>query len=357
MTNILNNFFQNPILFVITSFVVSYLSCIPLLIFLKKFRILDRPNERSSHKAPTARGGGLSILFVLIIWTTVFFLNGIKGNHIFLCLILFVVALVSLIDDIRGLSSLLRLIIHFTGAFFFIFFYKLYDISDHTISIFEHQYFMFIIRFCIWLILLIFLVGYTNAFNFMDGINGIAGFQAAISANAMGYIAQHFGNEVSLPIIFCYVLGGSSLGFLPYNFPKARIFLGDVGSAPIGLLLAFLICWIVSINGLQLLLPLLLLQTNFILDTGITLTRRFLKGDVIWSPHREHFYQRLIRSGKSHTFVTAITSSLTLLTCLLSFLIVDKGIALQLLMTIIILVIWISFFCYCERQFKKHVHL
>lgn len=114
------------------------------------------------------------------------------------------------------------------------------------------------------------------------------------------------GQWTDAPVIAYGIVAASTLGFLPYNFPKASMFMGDVGSAPLGLLLAGLLWWSFVMYGWEVGVLLVLLQTNFILDTGITLAIRILNGEKWYEAHRKHFYQKLIRSGLSHVLVTLL---------------------------------------------------
>lgn len=203
-----------------------------------------------------------------------------------------------------------------------------------------------------WFLGLLWLSGYTNAFNFMDGINGLAGFQALITAVGTGLLGGLTAGEWdAAPVLFAWVVAGAAAGFLPHNFPRARMFMGDVGSAPLGFLLAVLVLWTAHRLGGWLLLPLLLLHTNFVLDTAITLARRMARREVWFRPHREHFYQRLLRSGKSHAEVTLWEVGLQTgtLALLISYLYVGplaRGVIL-----VAVLGMWGGFFYVCERVF------
>jgi UDP-N-acetylmuramyl pentapeptide phosphotransferase/UDP-N-acetylglucosamine-1-phosphate transferase len=116
------------------------------------------------------------------------------------------------------------------------------------------------------------------------------------------------------------IVGGAALGFLPHNFPRARVFMGDVGSATLGYLLAVDLIMACRDSGWFVLLPLFMLHVDFVLDTGITMVRRWWRGEEIWKAHREHFYQRLVRAGKSHTFTTGCTM---LIQCLILLIVLN----------------------------------
>jgi len=200
-----------------------------------------------------------------------------------------------------------------------------------------------------WIIGFFWIAGYTNAFNFMDGINGIASLQATITGCGMALlVGTSTGNFASTPVLLSLLIGGAALGFLPHNFPKARMFMGDVSSAPLGFLLAVVALWLAQTAGWWLMIPLGLLHANFVLDTAITLFRRILRGERWYDAHREHFYQRLIRSGRSHTFVTLWEAGLQLVTLGLVLLYPQASVGMRVGITVSVLFIWLVFFFCCE---------
>jgi UDP-N-acetylmuramyl pentapeptide phosphotransferase/UDP-N-acetylglucosamine-1-phosphate transferase len=217
------------------------------------------------------------------------------------------------------------------------------------------------------LLIFLWVTGYTNAFNFMDGINGIAAGQAVVTGlgmallgsavsghwSASGLAGLRPGGVVSPPVLLSLVIAGACAGFLPHNFPKARMFMGDVGSAPLGFLLAALVVWIARDQGWWLLIPLALLHANFVLDTGLTLVRRILRGERWYEAHREHFYQRLIRSGKSHPFVTGLEMALQGAVLGLMVLYLHASVPVRVGLIALVILMWLAFFAYCERLFRR----
>lgn len=201
---------------------------------------------------------------------------------------------------------------------------------------------------CLWI------VGYTNGFNFMDGINGIAAGQAAITGMGMALlVGLASGDFSSTPVLLSLTIAGAAIGFLPYNFPTARMFMGDVGSAPLGFLLSVLVLWLANIAGTWLLIPLALLHANFVLDTAITLVRRIARGDKWHQAHREHFYQRLVRSGRSHAFVTGWELGLQCFVLALMLLYLQVGVPLRIGLIVVVILIWLTFFVFCEFSFRR----
>jgi len=130
------------------------------------------------------------------------------------------------------------------------------------------------------------------------------------------------------------------------------MFMGDVGSAPLGFLLASLALWLARDFGLWILPPLALLHANFVLDTAITLIRRICRGERFYEAHREHFYQRLVRSGESHVFVTGLEAVLLAFVIIMMVGYVHEGMWVRGMLILAVLAIWTAFFVYCEFCFR-----
>jgi UDP-N-acetylmuramyl pentapeptide phosphotransferase/UDP-N-acetylglucosamine-1-phosphate transferase len=162
------------------------------------------------------------------------------------------------------------------------------------------------------------------------------------------------GDFSCTPVLLGLATAGAALGFLPYNFPKARMFMGDVGSAPLGFLLGYLVIWLANSAGAWLFIPLALLHANFVFDTLITLVRRVARGDKWHQAHREHFYQRLVRSGKSHAFVTGWEMGLQGLVLGLMVVYLHAGESLRAALIGVVILLWLGFFAYCEIAFHRH---
>lgn len=341
---------QAPVSLFLVCVGLSLILGFPLCAALMRYRILDQPNQRSSHVAPTPRGGGISIILVIAaasLWVG-------RSHPDLLAWVLPVVAcgvgLISLVDDVRGLSAGIRFGTHIAGAAVLVWAAELGDSAGPVAALAAqlHVPLLLVVG-----LMGLGLVGYTNSFNFMDGINGIAASQAGITALAMAAIGGMGGHWDSPPVLVSLAVAGASLGFLPHNFPRARMFMGDVGSAPLGMILAFLVVWICRDHGFRLFLPLALLHANFVLDTAITLARRIARGENWLEPHREHFYQRLIRSGKSHPFVTGWEAGLLLVTAAAAVATADRGLPAQAVASGIVLAMWGGFFWYAETVFQS----
>lgn len=309
---------------------------------LKKWGLVDVPNQRSSHTRVTLRGGGLGI--VLTIWAGAIWLLWRYSSRELAVLVAasLPVTAVSLWDDIKSLSVKVRLLVHLLAGFVVVYSFSNLLTDPPVAAVLVFGLFVF------WI------VAYTNAFNFMDGINGMAAFQGVTTGIGTAIIAgTGSGNWMACESVFPLVIAGAASGFLPHNFPKARMFMGDVGSVSMGFLLACLVLVVALKHGLWLVVPLLLLHANFILDTAITRFRLFLRGGQWYGPHREHFYQRLTRAGKSHAFVSLVYALAQCLTMGVATLyVVNPSNQLRLAAIGLVLALWSVLFLFCEAKFK-----
>ena len=167
---------------------------------------------------------------------------------------------------------------------------------------------------------------------------------AAIAGSASGDWSGSY-------VLSCFLIAGAAAGFLPHNFPSARMFMGDVGSASLGFLLATLALLLASRYGWWLLPAFLVVHANFVLDTAITLVRRVVLGQKWYLPHREHFYQRLVRAGKSHAFITGVQMLLQLLIAILMVFYPGAPITARVALIALSLLLWLGFFAYSETIF------
>lgn len=234
---------------------------------------LDEPNARSLHTLPTPRVGGL----LTVPWALAAGL--LQAGEFRVAVILAAILCgFSFIDDRAGLSAGLRLLIHLAIAMAAM---LLTDVGNWPL--------IFVLALAVaWMV---------NLFNFMDGADGLAGGMAVIGFGAYGMVAMLAGNaELSL-LSFCLV--AAAFGFLVFNFPPARIFMGDAGSTTLGFLVGVLgvLGWL---RGLWPLWFPLFVFSPFIVDATVTLMQRALRGEKVWQAHREHFYQKLVRMGWTH---------------------------------------------------------
>lgn len=260
--------------------------------WIKGLQVLDYPNERSLHIKPTPRSGGLGILAGLIIgipalalfvafYKEFYFAAGAVG----------LIGIISFLDDIMRVSTRIRFSVHVLAALLFLYGgFGLASIDLPGISIDLSMP-------LIWLVSVLFLVWMTNLYNFMDGMDGFAGGMAVISFGTLGLLGHLAGDGYYAAV--SWVIAAASAGFLVWNFPPARIFMGDTGSSVLGLLGAALSLW-ADRDGLFPLWLAMLIFAPFVFDATLTLARRTLKGERVWEAHRSHYYQRLVQAGWSH---------------------------------------------------------
>ena len=245
---------------------------------------MDLPGARSLHTRPVPRTGGLG-LGAAVAASAGF--SSVAGGEWpwFETMLAAALCAVSLIDDKRGLPVALRLSAH-TGAALLYVFFTLASGRGLNASL----------PLWVWLPMAVLtIVAMSNFYNFMDGANGIAGGMALI-----GFGAFAVASAAALPAlaVLCCALAGAALGFLVFNWP-GRIFMGDCGAVPLGFLAASigLSGWLAGAWTFW--FPALVFAP-FIVDASVTLVRRLLRGDRVWQPHREHYYQRVVRLGVSH---------------------------------------------------------
>ncbi len=231
--------------------------------------LVDKPGERRSHAIPTPRGGGIAIVAVILAACTALALRHpvhvpwLAGFGAGTAL----VAGVGWLDDHRPLSPWLRLAAHGVAAVVFLL----------PVWVATGNVALVLLGFGL-------VVTLTNVWNFMDGINGLAASQAAIVAAALALVLG--GPAAAL----AWAVVAGCVGFLPFNFPAARIFLGDVGSGALGFALGAL-CVLATLFSPELGVLLLLPLAPFLVDAGLTLLQRMTRGERWWTPHVQHAYQ------------------------------------------------------------------
>jgi len=261
-------------------------------------RLLDLPNARSSHTRPTPRGGGLPLMVVAIgCWKILLLLTAalLWPRHLTLLCGIGMVLVVSWLDDLYVLRFKTRLLVHLAAALLVLL------ASPPPIAVLLPGLGTIPLGLLAWPLALVWIAGMTNAYNFMDGIDGIAGVQGLVAGLAWVYL----GSLVWAPLLGALGLyvAMACAAFLCFNWSPARIFMGDVGSATLGFLFAALPfvaeagfpvrptpLWVA---GAAVVWP-------FVFDTGFTLVRRWRRGEDLTEAHRSHLYQRLVIAGWSH---------------------------------------------------------
>lgn len=289
-------------------FLIALISAALLTGLLRRYalatRLIDIPNARSSHNVPTPRGGGLSIVIVFLLGLPVLSMMGVLAPE---AMWAFFgagawVALVGFLDDHGHIPARWRLLAHFIGAGWGLYWLTglpplVFSFPDSSLGIYiiDPGWFgqVFAILYLVWLL---------NLYNFMDGIDGLASIEA-ITVCLGGALLHLSGSETIGQWTAPVLLAMTVVGFLFWNFPPAKIFMGDAGSGFLGIVLGLFSIQASWINP-QFFWSWLILLGVFIVDATWTLFRRLLLGEKIYEAHRSHAYQYASRYYGSHKTVS-----------------------------------------------------
>jgi Fuc2NAc and GlcNAc transferase len=261
--------------------------------------LIDVPNARSSHASPTPRGGGVAIVFAFFVAALLLNFLGLIDTRLSCALLVGggAMALVGFLDDRRHLRASVRFCVHLAAAIWVV--TLLGGISETALANWGlHGLWtgrLFVVLTLVWT---------TNLFNFMDGLDGIAGSEAVFVSSAGAWLNWRAGGPPGLTAAMA-CLAASCLGFLRWNWPPARIFMGDVGSGFLGFSLGIL--GLVASQKSALPIEIwAILGGVFLVDATVTLVRRLARGDRWFEAHRTHAYQNLARRWKAHLPVTIL---------------------------------------------------
>ncbi|MBI5351025.1 MAG: glycosyltransferase family 4 protein [Chloroflexi bacterium] len=293
--------------------ILSYIGVLLIRRWAAKRQLLDHPNDRSMHIAPMPRGGGLAIVLI-VLGSAIFTANetNILRSSVYIVCGIFI-AFLGWRDDVHSLSPRFRFLIQGLVA---------------VASIMSMGYFKAVkipmfgeLNLGVVGIVITFLwiIGLTNAFNFMDGIDGMAGGVAVSAGLGWMWLSSAGGNWGGTFVFWvALAISAGSLGFLFHNWSPAKIFMGDVASTFLGYSFAVLPLLSADKGGDALTLGTLLMWT-FIMDTGVTFLYRLFKREKVFSAHRSHLYQRLVMGGYKHASITSLYILLTLFAGYLSY--------------------------------------
>jgi len=278
-------------------------------LMLHRVRIMDEPNARSSHQQATPRGGGVAIVTTFLVGVGLIELLGEEvqiHQHYFWVFLLssVLIAAISLYDDITQKSFQIKLATQVVAIALAISAGLVLD--GTTVAVLDGLPWLAITITVVWLL------GMTNAYNFMDGIDGMAAITAIVVSLFFAVITLSHGSNFAYLVSF--VVAAGAAGFLCFNWPPASIFMGDVGSAFLGFVLAALALMAASYDNSHtsfFVMPLLLF--HYIFDTAFTMGRRILAGENPAQAHRGHLYQLLVRMGSSHRQVTLLYAGLVVI--------------------------------------------
>ena len=290
-----------------------------------KFNIIDKPNERSSHSQVTLRGGGIIFYFGVVVYFTYY-----QFTYPWFFAGLTLITLISFLDDVRSLPSLIRLIIQFvaTGLMFY-------------------QWQLFAMPWYLWVGTLVVCTGIINAYNFMDGINGITGGYSLVIAGALWYVNKNMVSFTDEKLIIILIL--SLLVFNFYNFrTKAKCFAGDVGATSVAFILIFLIGQLIIKTGD---FSYLILLAVYGVDAVLTIIHRIQLKEPLMEAHRKHMYQIMANELKiPHIIVSLVYMAVQVVIVVGFFLVSDH----YLYFAVVIVVLMVVYLVFMKKYFHLH---
>jgi Fuc2NAc and GlcNAc transferase len=293
----------------------------------------DVPGERSSHSTPTPRGGGIGIWCASLV-VGFFILKDVPFT-----LAAGVVGLLGLIEDRFSLTSHFRLVIQFivsSGAVLMVVLF-----SDGPLA-------TSLVLFPLWVL---FVVGTTNFYNFMDGINGIAGLTGVAGFGLVAFFSFFIADNVTIAFM-SIALSCACLGFLPFNFPRAKVFMGDVGSLFLGFMFAIFVVRLST--DLRVFFCLIMFLFTFYADALVTILHRWRRGENLMKAHRSHLYQHLCNTlGFPHWKVSIIYTIVQLVIGVLATLAYIKGFHFQVILFVVSGVLFPIIYSFVKNKVLK----
>jgi len=270
--------------------VLSYFGCVKVLALAERSGMIALPGPRQSHQRATPTGGGLGLIFSIVMTTIclelivslpVFWWQNVLPGVMLLTII-------GWRDDKLSVSSLLRLLIQLVVSIWLVLF------GSHELSVQGLVFWTAVVPGMVWLM---------NVYNFMDGSDGMAGFQGVFAGVTMAVFFLTGGEEIMA--LVAVAVAAACAGFLPLNFPDAKLFMGDVSSVPLGFIFASFAVYGVQTGSMNLFISTLIMSVFFI-DATLTLLSRAFRRERWYTAHAQHVYQRLIAKGWSHRRVLIV---------------------------------------------------
>lgn len=294
---------------IIFAFLISCALTWSLRVYAIKHNVIDRPNQRSSHSVPTPRGGGVAIVLTILAALVCFYFSNDLMIKSFLGLFIpgLIVAIIGFLDDHGHIAARWRLLMHFLAAAIGMYFLGTFPV----INLFGYELSLSWIGMILGCVYLVWML---NLYNFMDGINGLASAEAITFAacSAILVVVNHFTDAPGSIYPLLLALIGAAGGFIVWNFPVAKIFMGDAGSGFLGITIGLMILHIAKVDSHFFIAELSLLGI-FIVDATTTLLRRVVAGKKVYEAHASHSYQILARKYGSHVPVTLMAIAVNLL--------------------------------------------
>ncbi|MEL0105587.1 MAG: glycosyltransferase family 4 protein [Rhodospirillaceae bacterium] len=280
-------------IFLFIVLLASWLGTGAVLYVARRRKILAHPNERSSHAIPTPTGGGLAVIVISIMaWHLISNNAGTPYHFAALIVATVGIAAMSFVDDLRSLPITIRLAVQIFAV--------TYVLQATPASVVYFGGFLppvwdLLFAGILWL-------WFINLFNFMDGIDGIAGVETISIGCGISGVVLLAGLSPALGWLSLIFIS-ATIGFLWWNWHPAKIFLGDVGSIPLGFIFGWLLLMLAAEGQWP---AAVILSLYYLTDATLTLLSRALRGQKIWQAHKKHFYQRAVQRGLSHAHVSTV---------------------------------------------------
>ncbi len=335
---------------------ITFLISLLLTPIVKKIAIhvnaLDYPNERKIHQKPMPRLGGLAIYLAFIVGYAIF--GQINTQMLSILIGGFALIITGMIDDINPVKARYKLIAQIFAAVFVVIYGEIYftEISFLGIRFFINKYLSYAISS-------LFIVAITNAINLIDGLDGLATGISSIYFATIAIIALLLNKIGGLDIILSVIMLGATLGFLPFNFPPAKIFMGDTGSLFLGYMISIIALLGFKVTTItSLVVPLCILAIP-IFDTMFAILRRLLKHESIGHADKEHFHHQLLKLKYSPTASILIIYFIDILFAIVSILFVvgdnKQAIAIYVVLMILLLFVVLKTDILYEHKKKKEI--
>jgi len=297
------------------------------------FFILDNPNHRSLHTIATPRGGGIALITAVVLAWNIFALTTPTfDNLLVLNASVLTLSVLGLLDDLYKLKPIIRFAVHLLVAvvsYLFGWGLESLKLPGLELSIPPSIAMIIAILFIIWML---------NLYNFMDGMDGFAGGMTLVGFSTFAILGFIQGEQVFATLSL--IIAASSLAFLLFNFPPAKLFMGDAGSVTLGFMVSIFALWADNKNIFSLWVSILIFSP-FIVDATVTLFKRIYKKKKIWEAHRSHYYQLLVQSGWSHRKTVIFEYYLMLLSSSFAIIAVVSSNRVQWLLLISIFIVYI----------------
>jgi len=276
---------------------LSFLSCRWVTALAEKSGMIAEPGQRQSHVVSTPTGGGLGLIFSIIVTSLfVLFVSAIPGfwwQNVLPGILL--LTFVGWRDDKHTVPWRVRLLVQLAVSLWLLSFGPL-QLSSSDVGLFSIA-----VLAVVWMM---------NLYNFMDGSNGMAGFQGVFAGVVLA-VLFHISGQPAMALI-ALAVAAACAGFLPLNFPLARVFMGDVASVPLGFIFASLVVYGIQTGSLSLQVSILIMSV-FTIDATMTLLARVIRREQWYTAHAQHVYQRLIAQGWSHHRVLMVYQAINVI--------------------------------------------